>query len=171
MPLLTFIYSHDDIFGSVKQESSLHSIRQTDKDGNPMFETLVFDEAYLIKFRELFFNAQAQIIPTISAYQKDIPVDPYYFERKDFTKDRDFICYLNMPNDFMMSMARPIEDYIFNFLKDWIMYKWLETKMPNIASVFLANCIGVDGSGGYKSDIKGALEKRTQPIRRWHGYW
>lgn len=62
MPLLTFIYSHDDIFGSVKQESSLHSIRQTDKDGNPMFETLVFDEAYLIKFRELFFNAQAQII-------------------------------------------------------------------------------------------------------------
>ena len=159
------------MFQAVKQESSLYSIRQTDKDGNPMFESLVFDEAYLPKFRELFFNAQAQIVPTLSAYQKNTPVKSEYFERRDFSRNRDFICYLNMPDDFLMQMARPIEDYIFNFLKDWIMYKWLETKIPNTSVTFLTNCIGVDGSGGYKSDIKGALERRTKPIRRWHGYY
>ena len=169
--LLTFIYPHDDIFDAVKQESSLYSIRQTDRDGNPMFETLVFDEAYLVKFRELFFNAQAQIIPVLSAYQRDIPEEPEYLERKDFSKDRDFTCHLNMPEDFPAQLSRPIEDYIFNFLKDWIMYKWLETKMPDVAGTFYANCVGVDGYGGYKSEIKSALNRRLNPTRRWHGYW
>lgn len=168
MPLLTFIYSHDEIFDAVKQESSLYSIRQTDKEGNPMFETLVFDEAYLAKFRELFFNAQAKIKPALTAYQKEIPVEPQYFERKDFTKKRDFICYLNMPDDFDMQQSDNIEDYIFSFLKDWIMYKWLETKMPDAAAIFKDNCIGPDG---YLKDLKSALEKRIRTIRRKHRLW
>lgn len=165
MPILTFIYPHDDIFSAVKQESSQYSIRKTDKDGNPLFETLVFDEAYLPKFRELFFNAQGEIEPRLSAYQKDVPVEPEYFERKDFSKDRDYVVCLNTPDDFNIHLAKPIEDYIFNFLKDWILYKWLETKLPSDAAVFRANC------EEYKSDIKSALETRTKPIRRWHGYW
>lgn len=133
-----------------------------------MFENLVFDEAYLSKFRELFLNAQAKLRPILSTYQKDIPVEPEYFERKDFSKNRDFVCHLNMPDDFDANLGRVIEDCIFNFLKDWIMYKWLETKMPDIALVFLNNCTGEDG---YLNEIKRTLGRRTKPIRRWHGYF
>lgn len=162
--IITLIYPHDDIFAAVKQESSLHSIRQTDKDGKPMFETLVFDEAYLVKFRELFFNAQAQITPTLSAYIKHMDREAY-FERKDFSKDRDFILHLEMPEEFNRHMKAPIEDYVFNFLKDWIMYRWLETKMPDTAATFLASCMA------YEERLNSALNSRSKPIRRYHGLY
>lgn len=162
--IITLIYPHDDIFAAVKQESSLYSIRQTDKDGKPMFETLVFDEAYLVKFRELFFNAQAQVIPTLSAYIRHIDREAY-FERKDFSKDRDFILHLEMPENFNRHMEKPIEDYVFNFLKDWIIYKWLETKMPETAAAFLASVMG------YEERLKSVLNSRIYPTRRHHGYY
>ncbi len=162
--LLIFIYPHDDIFAAVKQESSLHSIRQRDKEGGSMFESLVFDEAYLVKFRELFFNAQAQIIPVIAAYKKG-GAESEYFERRAFTKNRDFICHLLMPDDFNERMSRPLEDAIFNFLKDWIMYKWLETKLPETAAVFAANC------EGYKGDVRRALNSRSGAVRRQHSLY
>jgi hypothetical protein len=151
------------VFAAVKQEASLYSIRQKNKEGESMFESLVFDEAYLIKFRELFFNAQAQITPILAAYKKDDGSG--FFERKDFSKNRDFTCHLCMPENFNEHMARPLEDHIFNFLKDWIMYKWLETKATDTAAIFAANC------EGYKSDIRTALNSRRVPILRAHGYY
>ncbi len=164
MILLTFIYSHDLMFEAVKQEASLLAIRKADSDGNSLFENLVFDEAYLPTFRQLFFNAQGQIIPSLSGYLKDVPISPQYFERQDFSKNRDYTFVLAMPDRFNMHMARPIEDYIFSFIKDHIMYKWLETKSPNDASVFRLN------TEQYKMNLMSALAKRTMVIRR-RGHW
>ncbi len=157
--ILTFIYPHDDVFAAVKQEASLYSIRQTDKEGKSMFEALVFDEAYLSKFREMFLGAQGQVIPVLSAYIVE-PETAEYFDRRDFSKNRDFVCQLCMPEDFNRHMTKPLEDHIFSFLKDWIMYKWLETKVPETAALFAANC------EGYKGDIRAALCSRIRPIRR-----
>ncbi len=85
--------------------------------------------------------------------------------RTQYSKNRDFICHLHMPRNFNEQMARPVEDYVFNFLKDWIMYKWLETKMPDAAAVFFANC------ETYREKIRGALNMRDRPTRRYHGYY
>lgn len=161
---LIFIYTHDMMFQAVKEESSQLAIRKADKDGNPLFEQLVFDEAYLPKFRQLFFNAQSQIIPTIAVYMKNIPTEGKYFERQDFTKDRDYTFSLLMPNDFNTHITQQIEDCIFNFIKDWIMYKWLKTKSPVDAASFL------EDSEQSKSDLRIALSKRINPIRR-KGYY
>lgn len=150
------------MFQAVKQEASLLAIRKTDNEGTPLFEQLVFDEAYLPKFRELFFNAQSQITPSLAAYMRDIPTEPTYFERQDFSKDRDYTFSLLMPSDFNMHMARPIEDYIFNFMKDWIMYQWLETKSPVDAATFLAK------TEKYKIDLMIGLSQKTKPRRRPH---
>jgi hypothetical protein len=73
-----------------------------------------------------------------------------------------------MPADFDMQQKDNIEDYIFSFLKDWIMYKWFETKMPDIAAIFKDNCVGNDG---YRKDLKSALEKRTKVLTRKHRLW
>ena len=162
--ILTFVYPHDDVFAAVKQEASLYSVRQTDKEGKSMFESLVFDEAYLTKFRELFLGAQGQIIPVLSAYTME-PESPEYFDRRDFSKNRDFVCHLDMPEDFNRHMIKPLEDHIFSFLKDWIMYKWLETKVPETAAVFASNC------EGYKGDIRADLCSRCGPIRRGGQYY
>ncbi|GAB6119221.1 hypothetical protein [Dysgonomonas termitidis] len=164
MKLLTFIFSHEQVFRAVKQESSQLAVRRQDKNGNPLFEQLVFDEAYLPRFRELFFHAQGQVAPVLAAYQKDIPVNVSYFERADFTTDRDYIVYLGMDDDFNMHMARPVEDYIFHFIKDWIMYEWLKDKSPDDASVYLA------GTGKYRTDIMIGLAQKIN-VRRRRGYW
>lgn len=161
---LIFIYTHDMMFQAVKEEASQLAIRKADKDGNPLFEQLVFDEAYLIKFRQLFFNAQANIIPTIAVYMKCIPTDAKYFERQDFTKDRDYTFSLLMPCDFNKHVTKQIEDCIFNFIKDWIMYKWLKTKSPTDAAYFL------EDAEQSKTDLRIALSKRINPIRR-NGYY
>lgn len=169
--IVSLTFPHDDVLEAVKQESSLYSIRQSDKDGNPMFEYLVFDEAYLSKFRELFFNAQAQLAPVLAAYQKYLPDNDDPLERRDFSNNKDYVVPLWVPNNFPSRLIRTVEDGIFSFLKDWIMYKWLETKDPNTAAVYYLNCVGADGWGGYKALIKDSLNTRTHTLKRPGRYW
>lgn len=165
MKPLVFIFSHDAIFQGVKQESSQLAIRKSDRDGNPLFEQIVFDEAYLPKFRELFFDAQAEVIPAVSRYMRDIPSEAEYFEHTDFTKDRDYTFSLLMPRDFNMHMAKPVDIKIKQFLIAYIMYRWLETKLPEEAATYMerANMVLMEA--------KGALERRIKPIRRNHRLW
>lgn len=152
---IVLIYSHDLMFQSVKQESSLLAVRKSDNEGNPLYESLVLDEAYLPKFRELFFNAQAQVTLCLAAYMRSVPTEPIYIERQDFSKDRDFVIHLSLSDDFNLHMVKPIEDYIFNFLKDWIMYQWLETKSTNDAVLFL------NKTEKYKTDLMISLSQKS----------
>lgn len=165
MKPLTFIYSHDNVFQGVKQESSQLAIRKSDKDGNPMFEQIVFDEAYLPKFRELFFDAQAEVTPAVSRYLRDIPVEPEYFETQDFSKDIDYTFNLIMPDDFNMHMAKTADIKIKQFIIAYIMYRWLETKLPEESDIYMERANTV------LSEAKGLLERRLKPIRRKHRLW
>lgn len=165
MKPLTFIYSHDNIFAAVKQESSLLAVRQYDKEGDGLFEKLVFDEEYLRLFRSLFFEAQAEVTPALSAYMKDVPVEPEYFEVRDFSKDRDYIFYLAMPDDWNFHLTNPVDTKVREFLVAYIMYRWLETKLPEEATVYLNRASDV------LENAKNLLEKRTKPIRHSHGFW
>lgn len=157
---LTFIYSHDSVFQSVKQESSQLAIRKKDNEGNSMFENLVFDEAYLIKFRELFFQAQAKVTPALSKYMKDVPVEPECYEKQDFTKNRDYIFHLLMPDDFNQSLRHSIDISIDKFLYEYILYEWLKTKSPQDAATYL------ESANDALKDVKSNLEVRTKPRRR-----
>lgn len=155
---ITFIFTHDSIFQGVKQEASQLAIRKSDKEGNSLFEQLVFDEAYLPKFRELFFDAQAEVTPALSAYMKEIPADPMCFETQDFSKDRDYIFHLLMPEDFNRHMVKPIDIKIKQFITAYIMYRWLETKVPELAATFFERAMKV------KDEAKELLERRnTRP--------
>jgi len=162
---LMFIYAHDAVFASVKSESSLSAERRFDKDGDSLFETLVFDEEYLVQFRQLFFEAQAEVTAAVSGYMKDVPVEPDYFETRDFYEDRDFVFYLAMPDDWNFHLVRPVEIKIKEFLTAYIMYRWLETKLPDEAVVYRERAVSV------LKDAKNMLDKRTKPIRHSQGYW
>ena len=162
---LTFIYSHDNIFASVKQESSLLAVRRKDENGDSLFENLVFDEAYLILFRQLFFDAQAEVTPALSAYMKEVPVKPEFFETQDFSSNRDYTFYLLMPDDWNFHLSRPLNIKVKQFIVAYIMYRWLETKLPQESAVYLERANSVLG------DAKSLLNKMTQPFRRSHGYF
>jgi len=162
---VTFIYSHDNIFAAVKEESSLLAERQFSKDGDGLFEQIVFDEEYLRLFRSLFFEAQAEVTAALSAYMKDVPVGPDYFEVQDFSKDRDYVFYLAMPDDWNYHLVKPVDTKVREFLVAYVMYRWLETKLPEEAIVYLNRATAV------LDDAKILLEKRTKPIRHSYGYW
>ncbi|MDR1937036.1 MAG: hypothetical protein LBQ73_00875 [Tannerellaceae bacterium] len=169
---LIFIYSHDSVFQDVKQEASLLAVRKRDQkgnsednDGNSYFDLFVFDDAYLVKFRELFFDAQAEVTPVLSAYMKLNPPGHGYFETLDFTKDVDCTFDLIMPDDFLMALSKPVDIKIRQFFIAYIMYRWLETKMFEEASIYRERAYSL------LDEIKSLLEKRVKPIRRWHGYW
>jgi len=162
---LTFIYSHDNIFASVKQEASLFSIRKYDQNGDNLFEQLVFDEAYLRLFRQLFFEAQAEVTVAFSGYMKDVPVEPDYFETQDFFENRDYVFYLAMPDDWNFHLYKPVDIKVKEFLTAYIMYRWLETKSPQEAAAYLQRAASV------LQDAKTLLDKRIKPIRREHYYW
>ena len=134
--IITFIFSWDDIFRSVKQESSLLAERKVDAAGNSLFNQLVFDEEYEILFKKLFLEAQAYIDDVASAYNKGIPVDADYLETQDFSKERDYIIQLNMPQSIMIQASKAADIKIKQFLVDYIMYVWLRTKLPNEAEIY-----------------------------------
>ena len=148
MKPIILVYPHDRIFAAVKQESSLLAERKTDSKGNTLFEALVFDEEYLVKFRELFFDAQAEILKSVSAYLADS--SSAYQDLSDFWENRDFFLALNLCDGFKLS--RTVDFSINQFLIAYIMYRWLETKLPDEASVYL------ERSSGKKKDIKNMLD-------------
>jgi hypothetical protein len=165
MKPLIFIYSHDAVFASVKQEASLLAERRFDPEAGSLFEQLVFDEEYLTLFRQLFFEAQAEVTAALSACMKEIPVEAGYFETQDFSKDRDFIFYLAMPDDWNFHLAKPVEIKVNEFLTAYTLYRWLETKLPQEAVAYFGRATAV------LEEAKNLLEKRTKPVRHSHGYW
>jgi len=162
---VTFIYSHDNIFASVKQEASLLAVRRYDKNDNNLFDELVFDEGYLILFRQLFFDAQAEVTVALLAYMRDVPVEPINFETQDFSKDRDFVFWLVMPEDWNFHLAKPVDIKVKEFIVAYIMYRWLETKLPDESLIYLQRT----NSALEKARIM--LEKRTKLMRFRHEYW
>jgi len=162
---LIFTYSHDNIFASVKQEASLFAVRKFDQNGDDLFNQLVFDEAYLIMFRQLFFEAQAEVTVALSGYMKDIPVASEYFETQDFFENRDYVFYLAMPDDWNYHLFKPVDIKVKEFLTAYIMYRWLETKSPQDAATYLQRATSV------LEDAKTLLDKRTKPLRHSQGYW
>jgi hypothetical protein len=165
MKPLLFLYPHDDIFQDVKQESSLLAERVNDKEGNSLFESLVFDEEYLTLFRQLFSDARSYVTPALSAYMKDVPVESEFYQAQDFTNDRNFELILSMPEDFNFHLSKPVDARIRQFLVAYILHRWLETKAPEQAEIYRARAEKV------LTEAKSLLDKRTGAIRRYHGYW
>jgi hypothetical protein len=162
---IVFIYPHDDIFRDVKQESSYLAERKTDENGNPLFEQIVFDEEYLTLFRILFSDARADVTSALSAYTKDVPQGPERFEIRDFTDDGNYEIGLAMPDDFTVSLTKPVEAKIRQYIIAYILFRWLETKLPLEAEIYFRRL------GKTLSDIKEMLNRRSGPIRIADGYW
>ncbi len=156
--LIQLTYPGDFIFQLVKQESSLLAVRRTDKEGNPLFQQMVFDEAYMFLFHQLFLDAQAEVTPVLSAYIIQSPA-PEYIDDQDLEQGENYTVSLNMPDDFMRSYTSVINTKIKEFFIAHIMYRWLETKLPQEAATYL------DRAQKALSDIKSSLERRTKPVR------
>jgi len=137
MIAVPYIFSHDWISEGIKQESSLLAERKRTQEGDSLFEQFVFDEEYYRKFRELFFDAQAEVMDRFSAYmQYESEEEAYIFEESDFTIDRDFAFVLLMPCDYNRLYNKQVSVKTREFLIAYTMYRWLETKSPDEAAIY-----------------------------------
>lgn len=161
---LIFTFSHDTIMQGVKQESSLFSIRKKDNEGNALFDELVFDEAYALKFKELFFDAQAEVTSACSAYLREVPVAPEYFDEQDFLQNRDFTLGLLVSSDFIPSLINVVDIKLKQFIVAYMMYRWLETKQSQDSLLYYER--------GYKVLQEAVrLLNRGRNIKRPGGLW
>ena len=167
MSLLLFIYTHDNLQKLVKAETSYIAERRFRELNNGMreelFDELVMDEAYDVLFRRLFDEAHADIILHISSnYLAGTPtdLDPVYHEFPDFSKDRDFVIWLNMHTDFPMQYKKSIDIKLQQYLVDYICYRWLETKSPKDSMTFFSRLEKTI------EDVQRLLVRKTTPIKR-----
>jgi hypothetical protein len=158
--LLTLIQTHDDILKGVKMESSYLAKRKSDAQGNDLLDILVFDEEYLVLFRSLFFSTRSKLTSACSAYLK-LPDDPAYFDSQDFSTEKDYVIQLFMPSTFLMPIRESIAIEMKDYIIAYIMYRWLETKLPNEAGIYKVR------SNEHLDELKKYLGMRTKPtIRR-----
>jgi uncharacterized protein (DUF2225 family) len=90
---------------------------------------------------------------------KDIPTE------QDFTDSRNYELILLMPDNFNFHLSKSIDTRIQQFIIAYIMYRWLETKLPEQALTYLAR------SEKIISNIKTMLTGGIRSIRRRNGYW
>lgn len=164
--LITGVVTFKEMQQLVKEETSNIAVREFDKDGDSMFESLVFDEAYESLFRTYFQTAQSSLMEYISGYAKDKPFPSYIFETgRSKLKADDYVLYLSMPCSFPDSMAKSVCINIEVYLKSWIIYEWYKTKLPEKANIFLMECERLGRL------IRGQLNERSSLITRPNVYW
>lgn len=135
-----FKFTKDEIFEAVKTESSLFAKRQFTEKGEPLFDDVVFDEEYneiIPLFRKLFFEAQATILSIIPDSMLTDADSNFISE----TEEEDFLFYLNIKSErekrYNPAYLKVITIKIEEALIAYIMYRWLETKMPNFAKIYI----------------------------------
>ncbi len=162
--LVPYMFSRDHIMTAVKQEASLYAERKQTETGESLFDELVFDEEYNMKFRELFFDAQANVLDRYSPYLNYLPEPPVdIFEEADTTKNIDFSFSLLMPCDYNHHYNKMINIKTREYIVAYIMYRWLETKVPQEAAVYK------DRADSTLIDARAYLEKRIVKRRMTGG--
>lgn len=158
--ILTMIHSHDDIFKSVKEETTYLAERTFDNEGSALFEKVVFDEEYLTLFRDLFLEGQANIDRVIMPYIREMrQEDEGAFDNQNFDEDRDYIRYMKMPYGFPSTASKPLSVNMKSYLVAYVIYRWLETKLPNEAIIHQKR------ADAYLDGIKHFIESRDYVMR------
>jgi hypothetical protein len=162
MKTISLVFSHDSVFAGVKQETSHLGERYRDKDGNSLFDSLVFDEEYLVLFRTLFFDARAQVIHALSAYMRDIPAEARSIDTQNFSTDRDLELLLAVDERWNSHLLQPLDSEIRAYLVAYITYRWFENKLPQEAANYFSRA---------DYHLASARSMLFVPFRRKHQYF
>lgn len=134
-----FGFSKEEIFEGVKTESSLFAARKYTDKGDPLFASLVFDEQYsevIPLFRSMFFEAQAEVINIIpDSLLKDTECT---FIDEQAPDNFTFCLSFTLGREIRYNCAyfKVVTIKVKEALISYIMYRWLETKMPNEAMIY-----------------------------------
>ena len=163
--IITILVSFVEMQRRVKEETSHIALRAKDKEGNPLYEDYVLDEAYETKFRTLFKTAQGEITLNLSAYLNNVPSEPEIEDTSESVDGDDFILLLPMPPSYSHSLSNSLGVKIDDYFESYIMYSWLLSKDSQMAEIYFAR------SEKLKSEINTVVNIRSQGVKRPNRYW
>ncbi len=162
--IITIVIGYKDMQQRVLDESSQVAVRELDNEGVSHPDMFVLDEGNESRFRSYFYSAQGDLEEYLSAYTKNMPAVSDYIETNKADVN-DCIIRLPMPHGFNESLSKAIGFKIEDFVEAYIMYKWLEMKLPNKAGGYLSV------SDKLKREINANLNKRSGSIERPNVYY
>ena len=165
MKLLTYTIGYEEMRRKVKEETSHLAIRQADDKGRSLFETLVFHEGYDTLFRSYFNSATASIADCFATYTKYLPASADEDDMSDRELYEDYIVQLPMPPNWNHSYAKGLETDTSDYLMNYILARWLESKLPPVSQLYEAKM----REAGAK--IKNKLNRRIVLTTRPSGYF
>jgi hypothetical protein len=165
MKLITVTVSFRELQQRVKEETSHVAARQTDKEGRSLYETLVFPASYETLFRGYFNAATAGLADSLAAYTKLMPAATDCDDLSDNELYEDYIVQLPMPDNFNHSYAKPMGVYMADYVLNYVVARWFETKIPDVAQAYAQRYMALG------EDIRRCLNRRVAPMVRAIGYW
>lgn len=133
-----------------------------DRAGQPgfTFDNLVMDADQTLLFRTYFREACTKANDKCSAYTKFSPACQGEDDADITHLDEDFYIILAMPETFPVATSSLIDQAIYNHLIAFVIYRWLEIKLPNEAQLFRLR------SEQNLSDLSSRLERRATLLKR-----
>lgn len=133
--IVVLTYSAEDCQKAVKMESSY--IAERADEGQ--FDKIVFDEEYETLFADLFLDARSRVMSSLVRYVIDTSfiTAADYLEDANYDMETNFALFLNIPDSWTSAMSLSLFSEIKSFIVSYIMYRWLESKDPSKASVFM----------------------------------
>jgi hypothetical protein len=162
--VITVVVAFKEMQQRVVEESSHFALRQRDGEGGSLFDGFVLDEGYETKFRSYFYAAQGELTEYLAAYLAPASDELELIETGK-VGDEDWVVQLCMPRAFNDALAKPVGLKIEDFVENYILYRWLETKQQEAAAVYMA------AADKLKREINADLNKRSGGIERPGGYW
>lgn len=133
---ITFVYEYKLVKARVEKKLAQYAVRKTDKDGNSLFEALVFDDENKDLFTEYFREAGSLFKMKAAAYLRYYPDFSTYREDESYHPE-DFTCTLLMPLHYNHNFTDMVNDEGMKLFVNYICYRWLEDKDPDGASIYL----------------------------------
>lgn len=160
MILIDIWISSAEIRRRVEHETiNLAKIYQSQGQGHLM-DSIILDQDQLLIFRTFFKEAIETVNDKCSPYIRQNTIQRGE-EYENTTKlDEDFYTILNMPDTFAQQATSGIDRAIYNYLVSWVIYRWLEAKLPNEAQTFKQR------ADKNLENLSMRLERRIKPLRR-----
>jgi hypothetical protein len=165
MKMITVTVPFREMQQRVKEETSHVAARQADSEGRSLYETFVFLASYGSLFRGYFNSATAELASSLATYTKYMPSSADYDDLSDDELYEDYIVQLPMPDNFNHSYAKAICAQMSEYVLNYVVCRWFETKLPSIAPLYAQRYMALGG------EIKRSLNRRITPVERPAGYF
>ena len=144
----------------VEHETTVLALACKNRGQQQIYDNIIMDTDQLLNFRTYFKEAVATVQDKCSPYTRHNRPSQGEDDQDTTRLDEDLYIILHMPDQFPDITAAAVDKAIYNYLIAWVIFRWLEVKLPQEAQPFRIR------AEQNLSGLSSRLERRTTPFRR-----